>query len=145
MIVFRKATADDIEAVYAIELDGHARWNRRQFAEELGLTFSRFYVMEDGGDIIGFAVAWIVSDEIQLNDIGIRKDRRRRGLATRLLDRIIFDARETHRPLKIVLEVSERNDTARLFYGKKGFIETGRRAGYYDNIDAILMERVLEP
>lgn len=141
----RKATEADLDAVYAIEQDGHARWNRRQFADELGLAFSRFYVMEDDGDIIGFAVAWVVADEIQLNDIGIRRDRRRRGLATQLLDRIIGDMRNTHRPVKIVLEVSEYNDAARLFYGKNGFVETGRRACYYDSIDAILMERALEP
>jgi ribosomal-protein-alanine acetyltransferase len=144
-LIIRKATEADIDAVCAIERDGHARWNRRQFADELDLNFSRFYVMEDGGVIIGFAVAWVVADEIQLNDIGISRDRRREGLATRLLDHIIRDARETRRPGKVVLEVSERNDAARMFYGKNGFVETGRRAGYYDAIDAILMERVLEP
>jgi len=143
--IIRTATEADIDAVHAIERDGHARWNRRQFADELGLTFSRFYVMEDDGDIIGFAVAWVVADEIQLNDIGIRRDRRRRGLATGLLHRIIDDMRNTRRPVKIVLEVSEHNDTARLFYGKNGFVETGRRACYYDSTDAILMERTLEP
>ncbi|MBP7738563.1 MAG: GNAT family N-acetyltransferase [Spirochaetes bacterium] len=144
-LIIRKAAEADLDAVCAIELDGHARWNRRQFADELDLNFSRFYVMEDGGVIIGFAVAWIVADEIQLNDIGISRDRRRRGLATGLLDRIVSDTRETRRPVKIVLEVSEHNDTARMFYGRNGFVETGRRAGYYDNVDAILMERVLEP
>ena len=140
----RRAAEADIDAIYTIEREGHARWNRRQFSDELGLNFSRMYVIEDDGAILGFAVAWIVADEIQLNDIGIRKDRRRHGLATLLLDRIISDARETHGPARVFLEVSEENAAARAFYRNNGFVETGRRSNYYDNVDAIMMERVLE-
>lgn len=145
MTSIRTAAAGDIESVYAIEIDGHARWNRRQFADELGLNFSRFYVMEEDGAIVGFAVAWLVADEIQLNNIGIRRDRRLRGLGSRLLERIISDARGTSEPVKIFLEVSERNTAAQAFYRKTGFAETGRRKNYYDDVDAILMERVLTP
>ncbi len=139
--IIRKATEADIDAVYAIELEGHARWNRRQFADELGLTFSRFYVIEEEGIIIGFAVAWIVADEIQLNDIGISTKRRLRGMGTRLLDHIIADASAKHRPVKFFLEVSVRNTVARAFYRDYGFTETGRRLNYYDNTDAIIMEK----
>ncbi|HOT44114.1 MAG TPA: ribosomal protein S18-alanine N-acetyltransferase [Spirochaetota bacterium] len=141
--MIRTAAAGDIDAVYDIEREGHARWDRRQFADELGLNFSRFYVLEEDSDIVGFAVAWIVADEIQLNNIGVRKDRRLRGLGSRLLERVISDAREAHGPVKIFLEVSELNTAARTFYRKAGFIETGRRKNYYDDVDAILMERVL--
>ncbi|HNW28329.1 MAG TPA: ribosomal protein S18-alanine N-acetyltransferase [Spirochaetota bacterium] len=143
MISIRTAAAGDLDAVCAIEREGHARWSRRQFADELGLNFSRFYVMEEDGTIVGFAVAWIVADEIQLNNIGIMKDRRLRGLGSRLLERIISDARGTHDPVKIFLEVSARNTVAQTFYRKAGFVETGRRKNYYDGVDAILMERVL--
>ena len=143
MTLIRTAAAGDIDAVYDIEREGHARWDRRQFADELGLNFSRFYVLEEDSDIVGFAVAWIVADEIQLNNIGIRRDRRLRGLGSRLLERVISDAREAHGPVKIFLEVSELNTAARTFYRKAGFIETGRRKNYYDDVDAILMERVL--
>mgnify|MGYP000925470287 FL=1 len=143
MTLIRTAAAGDIDAVYDIEREGHARWDRRQFADELGLNFSRFYVLEEDSDIVGFAVAWIVADEIQLNNIGVRKDRRLRGLGSRLLERVISDAREAHGPVKIFLEVSELNTAARTFYRKAGFIETGRRKNYYDDVDAILMERVL--
>jgi [ribosomal protein S18]-alanine N-acetyltransferase len=139
----RTATADDIEAIYAIEREGHARWNRRQFADEMDLKFSRVFVVEEDGEVTGFAVAWIVADEIQLNNIGVRKDRRLRGLGSLLLERIISDTRESHEPVRVVLEVSSQNATAQMFYLKKGFVETGRRRSYYDDVDAILMERVL--
>ncbi len=145
MTSVRKAAAGDLEAIAAIEREGHARWSLRQFADELGLAFSRVFVVEENGEVIGFAVAWIVADEIQLNNIGIRKDRRLRGLGTLLLERIISDTRAVHEPVKILLEVSSLNTAAQKFYLWNGFNETGRRRSYYDDADAILMERVLTP
>jgi ribosomal-protein-alanine N-acetyltransferase len=140
--VIRKATTEDIDAIYHIELDGQARWSRSQFADELKLTFSYFPVMEMSGVIIGFAVVWNVADEIQLNNIGIIKKQRRRGLGSALLDHIISYPRAVP-PRKIYLEVSVNNAAALSFYRKHGFIEIGRRKNYYDRVDAILMEREL--
>ncbi len=140
--VIRKATPEDIDAVYGIETEGQARWSRNQFAEELKLTFSNFPVMEMSGAIIGFAVVWHVADEIQLNNIGIKKEHRRRGLGTVMMNHIISYPRAVP-PRKIYLEVSVDNGPALSFYRKNGFIEIGRRKNYYDSVDAILMEREL--
>lgn len=141
--VIRKATAGDLDAMHLIEEQGQARWNRRQFEDELHLSFSDVWVLDDGDSVVGFAVTWTVADEIQLNNIGIREDSRRRGLGTLLIDSIIASARSSGRARKIFLEVSERNERARLFYRSGGFTESGRRKRYYDGIDAILMEREL--
>lgn len=139
--VIRKATAGDLDAMHLIECQGQARWNRRQFEDELRLSFSDVWVLDDGGSVVGFAVIWKVADEIQLNNIGVREDIRRSGLGTRLMDHILASARGGGLARKILLEVSERNERARLFYRSCGFTESGRRRGYYDGIDAILMER----
>jgi ribosomal-protein-alanine acetyltransferase len=140
--VIRKATTEDIDAIYRIELEGQARWSRTQFADELKLRFSNFPVMEMSGVIIGFAVVWNVADEMQLNNIGIKKEDRRRGLGTLMLNHIISYPRAVE-SRKIYLEVSVDNGAARSFYKKNGFIEIGRRKNYYDSVDAILMEREL--
>ena len=140
--VIRKATTEDIDAIYRIELEGQARWRRNQFADELKLNFSNFPVMETGGAIIGFAVVWNVADEIQLNNIGIKKEHRRQGLGTILLNHIISSP-HAGPPRKIYLEVSANNAPAQSFYRKNGFIEMGRRTNYYDSVDAILMKREL--
>ena len=141
--VIRKATADDLESICRIEQEGQGRWSRIQFADELKLNFSRVYVIEDGGAVIGFAVAWIVADEIQLNNIGIKKEFRRRGLGTLIMNKIIMHPDDAGPRKKIYLEVSAQNKPAILFYRNNGFIEMGRRKNYYDSIDAILMEREL--
>ncbi|HOD16455.1 MAG TPA: ribosomal protein S18-alanine N-acetyltransferase [Spirochaetota bacterium] len=141
--VIRKATAGDLDAMHLIEGQGQARWNRRQFEDELRLAFSDVWVLDDGGQVVGFAVTWTVADEIQLNNIGIREDSRRRGLGAVLMDHIIAAARRGGSARAVFLEVSEQNERARLFYRSCGFIERGRRKRYYDGIDAILMEREL--
>jgi len=53
-----------------------------------------------------------------------------------------FRARRTSR---VFLEVRESNEAAIAFYGKHGFAETGRRAGYYQDPAeaAVLMEKKL--
>jgi [ribosomal protein S18]-alanine N-acetyltransferase len=140
----RKATIEDIDAIYRIELEGQSRWSRSQFADELKLNFSNINVMENGGLIIGFAVVWNVADEIQLNNIGVKKEYRRNGLGTLMLDHIIACTRYAGPPRKIYLEVSVNNASALSFYRKNGFIEMGRRKNYYDSVDAILMERELQ-
>ncbi len=137
--IIRKAAPGDLDAINRIEMEGHARWNRRQFADELGLGFSRFIVLETGSEIIGFAVAWIVADELQLNNIGVKKDCRRLGMGTLLLDDLISH----HGSKTIHLEVSALNEAAIGFYRARGFVKIGRRKNYYDNIDAIMMERAL--
>jgi ribosomal-protein-alanine N-acetyltransferase len=140
--LIRRATAGDIDAIYRIELEGQARWSRNQFADELKLKFSNFRVMESSGVIIGFAVAWNVADEIQLNNIGIKKEHRRQGLGTVMLNHIITFP-HAGMPRKIYLEVSVKNAPAQAFYRKNGFMEIGCRKNYYDSVDAILMEREL--
>ncbi len=141
--IVRNACPEDVEAVYIIEQEGRGRWNRRQFSDELSLDFSRFRVLDLDGEIVGFSVAWLVGDEIQLNNIGVRRDWRKRGLGSFLIDDLLDLARTPPARMKIVLEVSVLNAAAMGLYRSKGFVETGRRKGYYDNTDAILMELVL--
>jgi len=134
--IVRRAATADLDAIVRIEETGRGRWTREQFAEELTLSFSEIQVLEIGGEIAGFAVAWRVAGDIQINNIAIRPDLRRQGLGTMLL---IHAARG--RGGKVFLEVDEANTAAIRFYEKNGFRATGRRRRYYGDSDAILMER----
>jgi ribosomal-protein-alanine N-acetyltransferase len=141
-IRIRKAAYSDIEAIGEIESGGNALWNTRQFLEELKLNFSSIAVLEENREVKGFAVCWRVADQIQLNNIGIKREFQRQGLGTRLLRHIITDTLSQDLPaVKIILEVSRSNTAAIQFYKKNGFEETGRRKKYYKDGDAILMER----
>ena len=139
----RKAGPEDIDAVYAIEAEGRGRWNRRQFADELSLAFSRFTVLETEYGVTGFSVAWIVGDEVQLNNIGVKREHRRRGFGSLLIADLVALCGPPPLKRSLLLEVSSLNEAALGLYRSKGFVETGRRKSYYDEIDAILMELVI--
>jgi len=132
----RRAATADLDAIVRIEETGRGRWTRDQFAEELALSFSEVHVLEIGGEVVGFAVAWRMAGDIQINNIAILPDRRRQGLGTMLL---MHAARG--RGGKVLLEVDATNMAAIRFYEKNGFRATARRRRYYGDSDAILMER----
>ena len=140
MTKIRKATHADIEKICEIEISGAAYWNKQQFMAELKLDFGNFIVLEANLEVIGYAVSWYVTDEIQLNNLVIKPEYRRKGMGTILLEHILTDS-YTREPLprSIILEVSNENRAAIQFYKKNGFIETGRRKNYYKHSDAILM------
>ncbi len=117
-------------------------WSRAGFENELLHSFSRFIVAENEEGIAGYAVAWEVSGELQLNRIVVRGDRRRRGTGSALLEHLMRGlAPAAHS--KVLLEVRARNEEALAFYRASGFVETGLRKRYYGDDDAVLMEMVI--
>lgn len=90
----------------------------------------------------GFIVWRSVLDEAEIITIGVAPDARRGGIAAAMLG-IMENELKKSGVKKIFLEVAENNIAARTLYSKNGYIETGRRAKYYDDIDAILMEKSL--
>ena len=74
-------------------------------------------------------------------NIAVKKDYRRQGIATLLLNHILNICKEKEINT-IHLEVNEENFSAISLYQKLGFKECGRRKQYYDNTyDAILMKK----
>jgi ribosomal-protein-alanine N-acetyltransferase len=94
--------------------------------------------------MLGFALAWLVVDELQLIWIGTRTEHRRRGVGRALLDQLIEDARALG-GRRVLLEVSRDNTAAIGLYERKGFSLMRVRRGYYRKTgqDALEMELVL--
>jgi ribosomal-protein-alanine N-acetyltransferase len=141
-LTIRPALKADMEAVLEIEKQGDGSWKLEFFLEELKNPRSHFMVAEDASGVAGFAVVWRIGPALQLNNIGVRIDRRRGGIGGRLLDYIVAMPYET-RPDTVVLEVRERNTGAREFYSRLGFAVTGIRKNYYGDDNAVLMEKKL--
>ncbi len=141
-IIIRNAGVDDIEDVYNIENESFdSPWNYKNILHELNLQFSIFIVACIDETVAGYAIAWQVQDEIQLNKIAVKSNCKRLGIGKRLMYRII----EISDPpvTRVFLEVRESNAEAQLFYQKLGFTTTGFRKDYYKTDNAILMERRL--
>ena len=87
-----------------------------------GLAEGRMYVTEEGGSVVGFAT-WAAEPDgtIELEDVFVDPDWRRRGIATALLAHVL-DVLRT-RGVRC-LEVTA-NPHAEGFYSSAGFIESG--------------------
>jgi ribosomal-protein-alanine acetyltransferase len=145
----RRATA--IEAVCF----GADAWPRKAFADLLG-AFGQgrpmrggLWVAEDRGtgDLLGYAGIEVsaLRGEVDLINIAVAPEHRRRGVGQALLDWVIRVARRQGVPL-LWLRVRESNRGARRFYRRLGFVERGRFAAYYQDPDeaAILMAMDLD-
>ena len=78
----------------------------------------------------GFILARDLGDEVEILSLGVLPACRRNGLGRRLLDAVLTESGRRNRG-SAVLEVAEGNIPARRLYGRRGFIEVGRRPRYY--------------
>lgn len=93
-----------------------------------------------GAAIVGFLAALAVGAEAEIQNVAVRADHRRRGVARALLG-------EGHRRLvaqgavSVFLEVRVSNLAARILYQGFGYSECGLRKGYYasDGEDALVL------
>lgn len=144
--VIRPLEGADLAAVDRLERAIYPTpWRREHFQRLLDLPEATAWVAELGGEVVGYAVGWIVADEAELANIAVAAAVRRRGLATQLLRVLESDiARRGAR--RLYLEVRESNRPARAFYRRHGFDVVGRRRGYYraPREDALTMARELD-
>ena len=141
-LVLRKMTLDDLEQVIAIDqMSFSLPWPTRSFQFELtDNPASRCWVAESDGRVVGMLVGWLIVDEIHIATIAVHPDFRKQGIGKKLLSFALQSARDEG-AISSFLEVREGNIVALEMYRKFGYVEEGRRMGYYkDNgEDAILL------
>jgi ribosomal-protein-alanine N-acetyltransferase len=147
-VVIRRMTIEDLEQVVAIDQGSFSLpWPPRSFHYEVTENpASRCWVADLDGRVAGMLVAWLIVDEIHIATIAIHPDFRKQGFGEKLLSIVLQFARDEG-AVSSFLEVREGNDAALMMYHKFGYVESGRREGYYrDNgEDAILMTLDMSP
>ncbi len=101
-------------------------------------------VAETEQGIAGFCVAQVVMDTAELESIAVERTEQRRGVGGRLLA-AAMEACAAAGARRMLLEVRVSNEAARRLYARAGFVESGRRRGYYREPveDAVGMECAL--
>ncbi len=99
------------------------------------------------GNAMSFALTRIVAGEAELLTIATDPECRREGRGRCVLSDALAVA-AARGATRIFLEVAAGNDAGLALYHAAGFVETGRRAGYYKRnggppADAIMMARDL--
>lgn len=137
----RKMTPDDLEQVVVIDQSSFSLpWPPRSFQFELtDNPASRCWVADLNGRVVGMLVGWLVVDEIHIATIATHPDFRKQGIGKKLLAFALQSAKEEG-AISSFLEVRESNIVALEMYQKFGYVEDGRREGYYkDNGEAAIL------
>ena len=112
-----------------------------EFELELRSSERKMLVLTDDETdtvVVGFVCYSVSTDEVYILNVGVKRDFRRRGVASRLL-RVIFNIDVS----RFILEVRKINNSAIQLYQKFGFnIVSLRRNFYSDGGDAYFMERI---
>ena len=146
----RPMASGDIQEVLTIASDAFLTpWTEGMFRKELRLSFSRNFVALSGpgpsDPVAGFITFWVIADEVQLHNMAVRRDMRRRGIASRLFSAMIREGLDEGAEAG-TLEVRQANDPARKLYEKFGWRVTDRRPFYYSDTgeDALIMSAELK-
>ena len=144
---------EHINEVYAIEKECFTDpWSINIFHELLdysyavSLTAVEIDKLDNNiAEIAGYCVFYHICDECQLMNIAVKKSKRNRSIAAKLM-RAILEYSKSENISKITLEVRKSNDKAIALYKKFGFVFDGVRKNYYKNPkeDALLMSAGVE-
>lgn len=141
---FEPMLADDLASVLTIENDVYPYpWTRGNFLDSLYSGYQAFTLRDPVGGLVGYFLAMLAVDEAHLLNIAVRRDLHGRGVGRLQLDRVAEIARERGMT-SVLLEVRPTNVRAYDVYRRYGFVEIGRRKGYYPAVantreDAIVM------
>lgn len=135
----RRMRPSDLPEVLSIEQQSFSHpWLESTFQGEIQNTgISHPIVAAAGPDrrIIGYVLYWLVGDEMQINNVAVHPDWRRRGVGERMLRAVMEDAKDSGARVA-VLEVRASNAAARTLYETKlGFGFVAVREDYYTHPD----------
>jgi ribosomal-protein-alanine N-acetyltransferase len=139
----RELELADLGAIEAIEQRAYPTpWSRSMFASELAKPTSICLGAFEGDELVGYVINSRYVDAWHVMNVAVDPDRRRRGVATALLERLFELTRDDERR-GYTLEVRISNEAAIRLYERLGFEPRGIRRGYYtDNReDALIMWR----
>ncbi len=141
----RLAEGRDLTAVEKIERESFLEpWSRLSFRQSLYDPGCLFLVAEGEEKVLGYAIGWIVIDELHIGNLAVHPQKRGEGIGKRLLTALI--SRGVKKGCKLAtLELRKSNQIALNLYAKEGFRPVAVRRNYYrrPKEDAIVMIKEL--
>jgi len=105
-------------------------WPNDSFRRELYKSVTTAIVLCIEKQIIGFAVFWLIQDEMEIGKIAVAPIYQNMGIASWTMELILNLARR-HNVTRVFIEVRLSNTRAIRLYEKFGFQRQGTRMGYY--------------
>ncbi len=132
-------TEEDLDEVYRINRENFTTdaWSRYAFEREFDNKYSRRFVLELNGKVVGYIIYWVVQDEATIMTFAVDREYQNRGLGEYLLKETIKRVSAN----RILLDVRKTNIKAIKLYRKLGFRLISERKAYYsDGENALFME-----
>ena len=135
--IISKGDAADLPAIMpvmasAFDTQFGEAWTETQCLGVVSMPGSHLIIARGeqlGESPVGFALSRVIIDECELMLLAVNAESQRAGIGRGLLDVVITDARAI-KAVSIFLEVRSENPAIYL-YESAGFVEVGRRRGYY--------------
>ena len=141
---FRPAKESDLHLLVQHDRDVNLTpWTKQDYENCFEHRGQRIHLATDNGKLVGCIVYNMVVDETEILQFWVVKDCQRHGYGKQMLAHLLYDLRRKHHMERVFLEVRENNASAIALYQQLGFIQVGRRSGYYRidgwSVDAIVM------
>lgn len=142
----RKMTAGEVSQVAELEkLCFTLPWSEKSVAGELENPLALWLVAMEGDSLAGYVGSQTVMDETDMMNLAVAPQFRRQGVGEALVSALVASLKERGSRC-LTLEVRDSNEAARALYAKLGFVEIGRRRGYYRDPreDALILRKEWE-
>ena len=138
--MIRSAHETDIEQILSLGREYDKNFSNKYLIKDY-LKNDIYYldVYDDNSIVVGFNLYTKMDNVIEILLIYVKVEYRQKHIATSLLNNIDITSGD-----RILLEVSVDNIPAINLYKKFSFVEINRRKGYYNGIDALVMEKVIK-
>ena len=128
---YRYYVESDLEGIAKLEeMCINPPWSYNALCEFTKYDTSRILVASYNYEVYGYITYSVVLDEVQIANVAVHPDQRRRGIAENLLKSLYASSKASGMSV-ITLEVRESNKPAICLYKKCGYKEVGRRKKYF--------------
>ena len=144
----RAATTDDVARIRAIARRAYGKYVPRIGREpapmvadyDAHIAIHHVVVIEAGGDVCGYMIAWPEADAYFIDNIGVDPACQGKGLGRRLIEHAVAEATHLHLPaLRLYTNVMMTENLS--MYARMGFVETHR--AIEDGYHRVYMRRSL--
>ena len=134
-----------IEKIYkeylSVKENNLNKWSESFFLK-LFLEKNVFFISQNS-PLDGYLIARKTLDEYEVLTLATDINKRRRGIGTLLLTKLMNLAKKD-KVLRVILEVSENNIAAVSMYEKLGFKKISKRKNYYNNSEGFSDAHIME-
>lgn len=145
-VKFSPVTQQQLTEIMIVENACHSHpWSEKTMLSCIGGRYFGFMLKQEQ-TLLGFYIGEYIAGEATLMDVCVSPDHQGKGYGKQLLNHFTAQAKSLG-AANLFLEVRAKNISALMMYINCGFIEVGRRTGYYPSKigyeDAIVMKKKL--